>query len=164
MKINNLFVKLTAYILNNKKWLLIIIGFYFFASHVSLVLAGPKDVIGNITLPEPLSPSNGGYGGLFNQKGGLIGFASNLIKLLMIAAGIWSFINILLAGFAYVTSNGNPEHIAKANSQIYMSLIGLAVMVASFALAAIAGWILFGNPGAILSPTIYGPGAMQGLP
>jgi len=114
-------------------------------------------VIGNISMPDPLK---GGYGGAFNlaQGKGLIGFASNLIKLVMVLAGIWSFLNIIFAGFNYITQSTNPEAIANANRQIYMSLLGLVIIVGSFALAGIFGWLLFGNASAILVPRIYGPG------
>ncbi len=123
---------------------------------LNALLAATDNVFGNITAPGPIAQ---GYGDLAGPGGGLIGFASNLIKLIMILAGIWSFFNIILAGFAYITNQGNPEAIAKANSQIYLSLLGLVIIVASFILAAIAGWILFGDASAILSPKIYGPGS-----
>ena len=128
---------------------LILIG-YQIALHSALA----NDVIGKITLPEPLIS---GYGGLTGGQGGLIGFASNLIKLVMVLAGIWSFLNIIFAGFNYITESTNPEAIAKANQQIYMSLLGLVIIVGSFVLAGILGWLLFGDVSAILSPKIYGP-------
>jgi len=122
----------------------------------TFLAAATDSVFGKVTPPGPLAK---GYGELTGAGGGLIGFASNFIKLIMILAGIWSFFNIILAGFAYITNQGNPEAIAKANSQIYLSLMGLLIVVASFVLAAIAGWILFGDASAILSPKIYGPGS-----
>lgn len=122
----------------------------------SLVLA-QDDVIGKITMPESIAK---GYGDAFGDsgKGGLIAFASNLIKLIMVVAGLWSFINVILAGFTYITSFSKPEKLTQAQAQIYNSLIGLAIIVASFALAGLAGWILFHDASAILSPKIYGPG------
>lgn len=130
--------------------LLILIG-YQIALHSALA----NDVIGKISRPGPL----GGYGNLSGDPGGgLIGFASNLIKLIMVLAGIWSFLNIIFAGFNYITQSTNPEAIANANKQIYMSLLGLVVIVGSFALAGILGYLLFGDASAILSPKIYGPG------
>ena len=117
---------------------------------------GADGVIGTITEPEPLS----GYGKAFNlaQGKGLIGFASNLIKLIMVLAGIWSFLNIIFAGFNYITQSTNPEAISNANRQIYMSLLGLVIIVGSFALAGILGFLLFGRADAILIPKVYGPG------
>jgi hypothetical protein len=121
------------------------------------VLAAEGDVFGNVTLPEPLQQ---GYGGVFATGGGtgIIGFVSNLIKLIIILGGVLALINIVLAGITYITTQGNPEKIMQANQQIYMSLVGLAIMVGSFALAALAGWLLFGDASAILAPQIYGPG------
>jgi len=112
-------------------------------------------VIGKITMPDSLKS---GYGDLTSFKGGLIGFGSNLIKLIMVLAGIWSFLNIIFAGFNYITQSTNPEAIGNANRQIYMSLLGLVIIVGSFALAGILGYLLFGDVSAILSPKIYGPG------
>ena len=135
---------------------------------LQLITATPvfadDDVFGNITIPEPLKEAYGPfYGDLLYPGGGIIGFASNLIKLIMIVAGIWAFINIILAGFGYITNPDKPEELSKANDKIYKSLLGLAIIAGSFILAAIAGWILFGDASAILIPKIYGPG-INGTP
>lgn len=127
-----------------------------FATRAQIALA-QDDVFGQVTLPEPLAS---GYGGAFSATGtgGIIAFVSNLIKLIMILGGIWALVNIILAGFTYITTQGNPEKIVQANQQIFMSLIGLSIMVISFILAAVIGWLLFGDASAILAPKIYGPG------
>jgi len=106
---------------------------------------------GSIGLPE-----NFGYEDLCNN--GLTVFATNVIKIAIVAAGLFAFINFLLAGFLYISSSGEPKKTAAAMQKINMSLIGLVIMVASFALAVIVGQLLLGDPAAILSPTIYGPG------
>ena len=112
-------------------------------------------VFGNID--NPLTKISGsGYGDL--QSGGMINFISNVVKTLIISAGIYAFLNLILAGFQYITSNGNAEQTTQAWQKIYLSLIGLAIMVAAFALSAIIGQILFNDPAAILNPKIYGPG------
>ena len=116
---------------------------------------GADDFFGQID--NPLADSYGdvaaGSGG-----GGIIGFISNLIRLVTIAAGIWTFINTVIAGLTYITSAGDPEKTASAWRKINMSLIGLAIIVSSFALAAIIGLVLFGDSTAILQPKITGPG------
>jgi hypothetical protein len=93
------------------------------------------------------------------EGGGLIDFISNIIKFVTIAAGLFAFINLILAGFTYISAGSDAKKTAEAWSKIYMSLIGLVIIVGSYALAAIMGLILFGDANAILSPTIYGPGA-----
>lgn len=99
--------------------------------------------------------SNDGYESL--EAGGLTTFISNIIKFAITAAGLFAFVNMIIAGWTYLGSNGQPETIAAAWRRMYMSLIGLAVMVASFAIAAIAGQLLLGDWTAILNPKIYGP-------
>ncbi len=126
----------------------------FFYGFTNKVLAGTStnDAIGNIGRPEHLN----NYGDL--KGGGLVFLLSNVLKTAMVIAGLWTFINLILAGFTYVTSGDKPEDLKKANSQITNSLIGLAIIVSSFTIAAIVGWILYGDASALLNPKIYGPG------
>lgn len=108
------------------------------------------EVIGDIPRPTHLDK----YPDL-----GLIPLLSNVLKTAMVIAGLWAFINLILAGFTYVTSGDKPDELKKANSLMTNSLIGLAIIVSSFTIAAIVGWILYGDAGALLNPRIYGPGA-----
>jgi hypothetical protein len=114
------------------------------------------ELFGSINNPlQTINPK--GYGDL--KDFGLINFVSNTVKLLMIGAGLFAFINLLLAGIQYLGSQGNTEATTQAWAKIYMSMIGLVVMVAAFALTGILGLLLFGDATAILNPHIYGPGA-----
>jgi hypothetical protein len=103
---------------------------------------------------------NTGYSDL--AGGGLIMFISNIIKLVTIGAGLFAFINLIIAGFGYISAGNDAKKTTEAWAKIYMSLIGLIVIVSSYTLAAIIGWVLFKDPTAILSPKIYGPGATSG--
>ena len=116
-------------------------------------------VFGKIQLPEPLKQ---GYGGLAGPNGGLVGFLNNLLKLFTLGAGLFTIINIVLAGFEIITSGSEPEKMSKASSKIWLSILGLTIIVASYTLAAVLGWVLFHNTRAILNPKIYGPGALGG--
>lgn len=82
---------------------------------------------------------------------------SSVIKLAIIGGGVFAFINFVVAGIGFISSAGNPERVSQSWARIYTSMIGLAVMVISFAFAALLGILLFGNPTAILKPTISGP-------
>lgn len=115
-----------------------------------------NDIIGPIEFPFRVFSNS--YADL--QGGGLITFISNIIRLAVVAAGIFAFLNLILAGFEYISSAGDTKKTAQALARINMSLIGLVIIVASFAVAAIIGLILFGDAGAILNPRIYGPGNM----
>lgn len=95
---------------------------------------------------------------------GLIVFANNLLKLVIIIAGLFAFFNLVIAGFQFMTAGGDPKGISNAWSKIWQSLIGLLIVAASFLLAAIFGWLLFGNSLAILQPQIYGPGVPTPTP
>lgn len=90
---------------------------------------------------------------------GLPIFISNIVRLIMIGAGIFAFINLVIAGLLYVTSAGDEKKVSQALASINMSLIGLVVLIASFAITGIVSYILFGDATAILQPTIYGPGS-----
>jgi hypothetical protein len=115
---------------------------------------------GSITNPLPEINSQG-YGDLFGvggQAGGLIDFISNILKLVTVVAGLFAFINLILAGFTYISSGSDPKSTQAAMAKINMSLIGLVIIAASYAIAAIAGLVIFGDSTAILTPVIYGPG------
>ena len=106
---------------------------------------------GPITPPEPFIDKYGGY------QTGLIGFFNNVIRLLIAVAGIWGFINSILAGFGFMSAAGDPKKVSLAWAKIWQSLLGLLIIAGSFVLAAIFGYLLFGDTTAILQPKIYGP-------
>lgn len=116
------------------------------------------------TIKNPLTTINpNGYGdltGAGGAAGGLIDFISNILQLITVVAGLFAFINIILAGFIYISSGSDPKKTSEALMKINMSLVGLVVIVGSYAIAAIVGTILYGSAGAILQPTIYGPGTL----
>jgi hypothetical protein len=113
---------------------------------------------GSITNPLATVGGGAGYGSV---EASLPLFLSNIIRLITIAGGIYALFNIIFAGFTYITAGGDTKKLESAVSSINMSVLGLVVMVASIAISAVLGWILFGNPGAIINPTIYGPGAFN---
>lgn len=117
---------------------------------MKIFAAGVNDIVGPVKSPLPAA-----YGSL--SGGGLIKFFTNIIRLFFVVAGILALLNFLYAGFLYMMAAGDAKKLTDAWARIYMSLIGLVVLVSSFALAAIFGYIIFGDAGFILNPTIYGP-------
>jgi len=121
-----------------------------------MALVSPEDTVqkffGEVSLPPGVSK----YGTLLEKNGGLIQFANNLLKFAIIGAGIYAFVNIILAGFSFMSAEGDPKKVEQAWKWIYQSLLGLLVVAGSFVLAAIFGWLVFGDAGAILNPKIYG--------
>lgn len=102
-------------------------------------------------------PGVGVYGDL--QSGGLVTFISNIIRILTIVAGVWSLFNLIMAGFRYITAANDAKGIEQAWQSIYMSLIGLIIIVGAFTITAIVSYLLFGDPTFILNPTITGIGS-----
>lgn len=105
------------------------------------------------------NPLEGGYGGLAGEGGGLIGFLNNVVRLLIVIAGLFAFFNLIFAGYGFLGAGDDPKKLASAWKKIWQSMIGLLFILGSFVLAAIFGYLLFGDPRAILAPKIYGPGA-----
>jgi len=91
------------------------------------------------------------------EGGGLTAFFSNILRLIFVVAGIYALINLIIAGFSYMTAGGDSKKLTQAWDRIWQTLLGLAIIAGSFVLAAIFGYILFGNPMFMLNPVIYGP-------
>jgi hypothetical protein len=87
---------------------------------------------------------------------GLFALLSNLFKLVGAVAGIFFVVQIILAGFGYLSASGDPKKTEAAFATIWQSLIGLTIVAVAFVLATFIGKIL--GIDNILTPTIYGPG------
>lgn len=107
------------------------------------------EIIGSVE--NPLAGT--GYEGLTGV--GL--FISNMLRLFFVVAGIFALFNFLLAGFSYMNAAGDAKKLSEAWNKIWLSLIGLVIIVGSFALAALAGYLIFNDATYILHPQIYGP-------
>lgn len=106
------------------------------------------DLVGPIT-----SPLTGGYASIQ----GVGPFITNVFRLFFVAAGIMALFNFLVAGFKFINAGGDSKAVGAAWDKIWQSLLGLVIVVGSFALASLMGQLLFGRPDFILNPTIYGP-------
>ncbi len=103
------------------------------------------------TVANPLATTYGDY------NTGLIALLTNIIRLAFVAAGIFALFNFIVAGFQYMNAGGDSKALTAAWSRIWLSLVGLIILVGSFALAALFGYLFFGNAEFILKPVIYGP-------
>lgn len=113
----------------------------------------PASIVGTVENPLPTA-----YQGVTQaQGGGLILFLTNILRLVFVVAGLFAFVNLILAGFQFMGAGGDSKAIEKAWSRIWQSLLGLILVVGSFALAALFGFLLFGDAGFILNPKIYTP-------
>lgn len=121
---------------------------------VPSVFAAAEDIVGKVENPFP---SGSPYQNAIGPQGGLILFVTNILRLLFVAAGVYAFFNIIIAGFEFMNAGGDSKKIGEAWDKIWKSLVGLVLIVGSFALAALFGYLIFGDAGFILSPKIYGP-------
>jgi hypothetical protein len=120
----------------------------------------PSSVFGTVKPPVGVDKFNALAGGGSGGSGtgiGIVIFISNIIKLATIVAGIIVFINFILAGFTYITSDGNASANDKVKNQVTMSVLGLILIIASYTIIAILSFLLFGKPDYILNPHICGP-------
>ena len=111
-------------------------------------------IFGDITSPfASLAP--GKYTGTTGE--GLILLLTNFIKLIIVAAGVYAFFNLLMGGWGFISAGSDPKNITKAWEKIWQSVLGLVIVVASFILAMVISWVLYGSWQVILIPKIYGP-------
>jgi hypothetical protein len=105
-------------------------------------------IYGQVPTPEAISS----FGSV---QSGAIGVLIQLIlQILIIFAGLFALFNLLIAGYAFMSAGDDPKKVAGAWSKIYLSILGLAVVAGSFVLAAIFGWLLYKDFGALLRPAI----------
>jgi hypothetical protein len=110
----------------------------------------PTSFFGQVAKPQGIAK----YG---DFQTGLVKFTNVLLKLIIGVAGLFAFFNIIIAGYTFMGAGGDPKKVEQAWAKIWQSLLGLLFVAGSFVLAAIFGWLIFGDARAILVPTIYGP-------
>lgn len=115
--------------------------------------ATPSAIFGRVQAPPGVASYNMTAGGEI----GIVIFASRIIRLVTIGGGIFVLVNLLYAGWIYLSSMGNTDANVKAVNTVVFSVLGLAIIVASYAIAGLVGLIFFGDAAYILNPTICGP-------
>jgi hypothetical protein len=79
---------------------------------------------------------------------------SKIIGMLTVAASIWFLLQILFAGYEWMSAGGDTKKIASARDRITHAFIGLIIVVGSWSLVAVTGQF-FGfntlvNPGEVI--------------
>ncbi len=125
-----------------------------YTSLSTLLAQARPDVFGEIEPPPGVADFNQQAGGA--QNIGIVIFASNLVRLATLIAGLWVFFNFIRAGYIYIT--GDSSNAAQEVSQLLTnSIIGILLIVASYLLAGLVGLLFFGDATFIIQPVIYGP-------
>jgi len=76
--------------------------------------------------------------GTLGAEGSFSRWISNIIQIALILAGVVAVIFLIYGGYMYVTAGGNAEQAAAARTAIFNSIIGLAVILAAY---AIISWL-----------------------
>ena len=85
---------------------------------------------------------------------GLFTLISNVIKLISVIAGLLLILQLITAGYAFISANADAKKIEAAWSKIWQSLVGLLIISSAFALA---GLIERFTGLQIINPVIHGP-------
>ena len=102
-----------------------------------------------------VTPPSGSLLEQYQGQTGLVYILNQVISLLYIISGLFMFINFLLAGYQYLAAGADQSKIQQAGDRINIGLIGLILVVASFVLASILGYVLFKDPTALIRPTFW---------
>lgn len=62
---------------------------------------------------------------------------SNILAILTIVATIFFVIQIILAGFSIISSQGDPKNLESAKKRLTFNVIGLAIVVLAYGLGAL---------------------------
>lgn len=103
---------------------------------------------GKITPPEAVAQ----YAD--NPGGGIGKLIQTIIWVLIIGAGLYALINLIIAGYEFMSAGDDTKKVAGAWAKIWQTMLGLAVAAGAFVLAALFSLLIFGNPTFILNPTI----------
>lgn len=70
---------------------------------------------------------------------GIFVLLNRLFTVIIYTAGIFFVIQILLAGFAYISASGDEKKTQAAWAKIYQSIIGLLIVSSAFVLTRVIG-------------------------
>jgi hypothetical protein len=103
-------------------------------------IANAAGEIGEVTAPSWLSKwtrttdTDGGQA-IFRLIGTVIVIATTI-------AGIFFVIQLITAGYLYISSNGDPKKVDMAGQKILQSLIGIIVVASAMTLGTVIGRII----------------------
>ena len=127
------------------KQILFTINFLLLSIYFTLPTSA-QGVIGGITNPLPKYASTNGEG--------LFKFLGNVLKFVGTIGGVYMIIQLILAGFAYINSAGDPKAASAAWAQIWQSILGMVIIASAFVIASVVERFTGIK---ILAPVIYGP-------
>lgn len=91
-------------------------------------------------------PQGGPTGGFANSKT-LMGLLTEILKYLLYLAGAIAVLFIVIGGFQYITSAGNEEQAEKGKNTLVNAIIGLVVIIMSYAIIQVIANAVTKTPG-----------------
>ncbi len=119
-----------------------------------------SSIIGHVVVPNGVYKYNMSISDKSGVNIGILVFASKILKLVDIIAGLLVFTNFMLAGYSYITAAGNTSVYNEVKDKLTYSVVGIVIIVVAYTAAALIGLIFFGNAGFILNPNITKYGAL----
>ena len=104
-----------------------------------------QNIIGPVTNPTKYTGTNGE---------GLFLFLGNVLKLVGTVAGIYMVIQLIMAGYTYISANGDEKKTTVAWAMIWQSILGMVIIASAFVLTSVVERL---TGISILTPKIYGP-------
>jgi len=72
----------------------------------------------------------------------LVTFLSNLIGIITIMGGLFFIVYVFLAAFSWIAAGGDSGKVEKASQRLLHGVLGLVIIVLSYALIGIVGTII----------------------
>ena len=89
--------------------------------------------------PATNIPVDSSLGDILTNKSG---DSFSVINLLFFFAGLAFFVNIIIAGWSYMLSSGDPKKTAAASNRLINGLIGIIIVIASFLIVRLVSNII----------------------
>ncbi|NTU69410.1 hypothetical protein HGB13_01080 [bacterium] len=65
-------------------------------------------------------------------SGGLQAFITTISNTILLIVGVIAVLMLIVGGFQYIASSGNPEQVNKAKNTIFYAIIGIVVTLLAF--------------------------------
>ncbi len=96
--------------------------------------------------PLLLQPPHAGAGSENYELIDVLYLIGNIISIFLILASVVAVIYIIIGGFKYVSSVGNPETIQQAKSTLLWAIIGLVICLAAVLIVRFVWSKILGTP------------------
>jgi len=115
---------------------------YLLLATAPAVLA--QDVVGKIQAP----------GTVIDEPTQVGSFISIIIRFLIVVAGLYALLQLILGGFGYVSSSGDKSKVQENTQRMLYAIIGLAAIGISFIITSLIGRLIFGEGFDLLAPQL----------